>query len=357
MNSSALDDKHRKVVVRPALQSPRLLGQLRERLRYLHYSLRTEEAYVHWARFFVHFHGLRHPRELGKGDVEAFLTMLATERKVSVSTHKQALSALVFLYKEVLGEQLPWLDEIGRPAYKRRIPAVLSLAEVQRLLGFLDGEAGLLARLLYGTGMRLMEGLSLRVKDVEFDRCAIVVREGKGAKDRVVMLPRSLEQPLRDQLAHARKLWEQDRAANRAGVFMPDALERKYPRAGQSWPWHWVFPAPRLSLDPRTGLQRRHHLYEERLSRGLRRASVMAGIEKHVSAHTLRHSFATHLLQAGTDIRTVQELLGHSDVSTTMIYTHVLKITSGGTASPLDAPGPLGPPPPRACKEPQAQYA
>jgi integron integrase len=353
MNSHPVGDKTRKLLVRPALQSPRLIGQLRERLRYLHYSLRTEEAYVHWARFFIHFHGLRHPRDLGKADIEAFLTMLATARKVSVSTHKQALSALVFLYKEVLGEQLPWLDEIGRPTYKRRIPAVLSLLEVQRLLGFLDGEMGLLARLLYGTGMRLMEGLALRVKDVEFDRHAIVVREGKGAKDRVVMLPRSLEQPLRDQLALARKLWEEDRAANLAGVFMPDALARKYPRAGQSWPWHWVFPAPKLSVDPRTGVQRRHHIYEERLSRALRRATVMAGIEKHVSAHTLRHSFATHLLQAGTDIRTVQELLGHSDVSTTMIYTHVLKIAAGGTASPLDSLAPA----PGECRERQAAYA
>jgi integron integrase len=361
MNSHPVGDKTRKLLVRPALQSPRLIGQLRERLRYLHYSLRTEEAYVHWARFFIHFHGLRHPRDLGKADIEAFLTMLATARKVSVSTHKQALSALVFLYKEVLGEQLPWLDEIGRPTYKRRIPAVLSLLEVQRLLGFLDGEMGLLARLLYGTGMRLMEGLALRVKDVEFDRHAIVVREGKGAKDRVVMLPRSLEQPLRDQLALARKLWEEDRAANLAGVFMPDALARKYPRAGQSWPWHWVFPAPKLSVDPRTGVQRRHHIYEERLSRALRRATVMAGIEKHVSAHTLRHSFATHLLQAGTDIRTVQELLGHSDVSTTMIYTHVLKIAAGGTASPLDALASFAPmaaaPAPPVCEEPQAAYA
>jgi integrase len=186
-------DKLRKTLVRPPLQAPRLLGQLHEQLRYLHYSLRAEQAYVYWARFFIHFHGLRHPRDLGKADVEAFLTMLATERKVSVSTHKQALSALLFLYKEVLGEQLPWLEEIGRPAYKRRIPAVLSIAEVQRLLGFMHGEVGLLARLLYGTGMRLMEGLSLRVKDVEFDRRAIIVREGKGAKDHVVMLPRSLD--------------------------------------------------------------------------------------------------------------------------------------------------------------------
>jgi integron integrase len=360
MNSSENAGKPRVVLVRPPLRATRLLAQLRERLRYLHYSLRTEETYVHWARFYIHFHGLRHPRELGKAEIESFLTMLATERKVSVSTHKQALSALLFLYKEVLGAQLPWLDEIGRPASKRRIPAVLSLAEVQRLLGFMEGEVGLLARLLYGTGMRLMEGLTLRVKDVEFDRRAIVVREGKGAKDRVVMLPRSLEQPLREQLALSRRLWEQDRAAGRAGVFMPDALERKYPRAGQSWPWHWLFPAPKLSADPRSGVQRRHHLFEERLSRALRRATVAAGIEKHVSAHTLRHSFATHLLQAGTDIRTVQELLGHSDVSTTMIYTHVLKIAAGGTSSPLDALEVLAartPPAPPACREPQAAYA
>jgi integron integrase len=319
------------------LQSARLLGQLRDRLRYLHYSLRTEQSYVYWAKFFVHFHGLRHPRDLGKPEVEAFLTMLATERKVSVSTHRQALSALLFLYKEVLASELPWLQEIGRPVRKRRIPAVLSQIECQRLLSTMEGEAGLLARLLYGTGMRLAEGLSLRVKDVDFDRRVIVVREGKGAKDRVVMLPRALDQPLREQLARSRRLWEADRIAQLPGVFLPDALGAKYPRAAESWSWHWMFPSPSLAVDPRTGVQRRHHLFEERLSRALRRAAVLAGIEKHVTAHTLRHSFATHLLQAGTDIRTVQELLGHSDVSTTMIYTHVLKIAAGGTMSPLDA--------------------
>jgi integron integrase len=352
MNRSKDAEKHRKTTAPPPLQATRIMAQLRERIRYLHYSLRTEEAYVHWTRFFIHFHGLKHPRDMGKPEIEAFLSMLATERKVSVSTHRQALSALLFLYKEVLGQDLPWLDEIGRPQYKKRIPAVLTIPEVHRLLTFLDGEVGLIVRLLYGTGMRLMEGLSLRVKDVDFDRHAIVVREGKGAKDRVVMLPRTLVELLQKQLARSRALWESDRAAQRPGVSMPDALERKYPRAGQSWPWHWVFPAPKLSIDPRSGIERRHHLFEERLSRALKRATVHAGIDKQVSAHTLRHSFATHLLQAGTDIRTVQELLGHSDVSTTMIYTHVLKVAAGGTHSPLDAT----PPPPMAM-EPQPEYA
>jgi integron integrase len=319
----------------------------------LHYSLRTEESYVYWTRFFVHFHGLRHPRGMGKAEIEAFLSMLASERKVSVSTHRQALSALLFLYKEVLGQQVPWLDEIGRPQPKRRIPSVLTVQEVERVLAFMEGETGVLARLLYGTGMRLMEALALRTKDVDFARNCIVVREGKGAKDRVVMLPRALHGALHEQLAHSRQLWTADRAANRPGVFMPHALDKKYPRAGQSWPWHWVFPAAHLSTDPRTGVERRHHLFEERLSRALRRAVTQAGIEKHVSAHTLRHSFATHLLQAGTDIRTVQELLGHSDVSTTMIYTHVLKVAAGGTASPLDAL----PPPAHTAREPEPVYA
>ena len=226
----------------PAPQSTRLLGQMRERLRYLHYSLRTEQTYVYWVRWFIRFHGLRHPREMGKDEVEAFLTMLANDRKVSVSTHRQALSALLFLYKGVLSQDLPWLGEIGRPVPKRRIPSVLTVAEVQRLLALLDGEVGLLARLLYGSGMRLMECLSLRVKDVDFARHTIVVREGKGGKDRVVMLPRALAEPLRAQLQRSHALWEADRLAQRPGVYFPHALECKYPRAGQTWPWHWVFP-------------------------------------------------------------------------------------------------------------------
>ena len=325
----------------PALASKRLLDQVRERIRYLHYSLKTEKAYLYWVRFFVLWSarqgGMRHPREMGAADVEAFLTMLANERQVSPATHRQALNALLFLYRDVLCMDLPWLQQIGRPPERKRIPVVLSPAEVQLVLALIPGAEGVLARLLYGTGMRLTEGLSVRVKDVDFDRHVVVVRSGKGDKDRVVMLPRTLVPDLRQQLAASRALWAADVAAGRAGVYMPHALEAKYPRAGQSWAWHWVFPAPKLSVDPRTGVERRHHLYEERLSRQLKQACVQAGIAKHVTVHTLRHSFATHLLQAGTDIRTVQELLRHSDVSTTMVYTHVLKVAAGGTASPLDA--------------------
>jgi len=322
---------------RPPLQSKRLLDQLRERLRYMHYSLRTEQTYVYWARWYIRFHALRHPREMGRPEVESFLTMLANERKVAPSTHRQALSALLFLYKDVLGQELPWMQEIGRPIPTKRIPSVLTRQEVQSVLALMDGVTGLLARLLYGTGMRHMEGLSLRVKDIDFDRQVIVVREGKGAKDRVVMLPQTLHAPLREQLALSHALWSADRAAQRPGVYLPHALEAKYPRAGQAWAWHWVFPSPSLSVDPRSNIERRHHLYEQRLQRALKQAAHRAAIHKPVSVHTLRHSFATHLLQSGTDIRTVQELLGHSDVSTTMIYTHVLKVAAGGTASPLDA--------------------
>jgi site-specific recombinase XerD len=291
-------------------QSKRLLEQLCEVLRYKHYSLKTEQAYVYWVKFFVRWCGaggqMRHPRDLGSVEVTRFLTMLADQRQVSVSTHNQALSALLFLYREVLGIQLPWLNEVQRPNRPRRIPSVLTKVEVAALLGHLEhleGEVSLLARLLYGTGMRLMEGLRLRVKDVDFDRQVLVVREAKGGKDRVVMLPRTLHEPLQAQVARARAVWTRDRK----------------------------------SVDPRSRVKRRHHLYEERLQRAIKLASAAAQIVKPVSVHTLRHSFATHLLQAGTDIRTVQELLGHSDVSTTMIYTHVLKVAAGGTASPLDA--------------------
>ena len=320
----------------PVPGTPRLLDAVRERARYLHYSLRTEKAYIYWIRMFIRWHGVRHPREMGPPEIEAFLTMLATQRRVSSATHNQALSALLFLYKEVLGIDLPWLKEVQRPANARRIPTVLSRPEAGALLAAMDGSIAVVARLLYGTGMRLMEGLRLRVKDVDFDRQVIVVREAKGNKDRVVMLPASLVPDLRGEIASARLLWQRDRESQHAGVDVPHALEMKYPRVGQSWGWFWVFPSPVITPDPRMGVLRRHHLHEERLQRALKAAVSKAGIHKRVSAHTLRHSFATHLLQAGTDIRTVQELLGHSDVSTTMIYTHVLRVAAGQTASPLD---------------------
>jgi integron integrase len=325
----------------PVFHSTRLLDQVRERIRYLHYSLQTEKAYLHWVRFFVRWHGregaMRHPREMGAAEVEAFLIMLATERHVSASTHNQALSALLFLYREVLSVDLPWLNGVNRPAQKKRIPSVLTREEVGSLFQFLDGEMALLAKLLYGTGMRLMEGLRLRIKDVDFARHAIIVREAKGGKDRVVMLPKSLAPALNQQLLHARAIWDADHRAQRGGVKTPHALEQKYPKVGRSWAWFWLFPSPTFSVDPRSGVERRHHLFEERLHRAVKKAVVQAGIAKPVSVHTLRHSITTHLLQGGTDIRTVQELLGHSDVSTTMIYTHVLKVAAGGTTSPLDA--------------------
>lgn len=339
----------------------RLLDQLTERLRYLHYSLRTEEAYLHWVRHFIHWSGRRHPRELGEAEVQDFLSMLANERRVSAATHRQALSALLFLYRQVLDLHLPWMQQIGRPQQQRRLPAVLTPREVEALFLHLDGVPRLLAQLLYGTGMRLLEGLRLRVKDVDFEREVIVVRHGKGGKDRVVMLPRALREPLREQLAAARRIWQADRDAGGAGVSLPHALAVKYPRAAQSWTWFWVFPSDAPSDDPRAaGVRRIHHLHETTLQRHLRRAVADAGIAKPASVHTLRHSFATHLLQSGVDIRTVQSLLGHSDVSTTMIYTHVLKASASVTPSPLDRlslhgePGlPRGP----SAREPMPAYA
>lgn len=320
----------------PAPQSVRLLDQVREQARYLHYSLSTEKAYVYWTRFFVRWSGMRHPRDMGRAEVEAFLTMLANQRRVSASTHKQALCALLFVYRQVLGMDLAWMDGLQRPGYAKRIPMVLTVDEVRAVLAAMADPLGLVARLLYGTGMRLMEGMRLRVKDVDFDRMAIVVREAKGNKDRVVMLPASLKDALRVQVAAARRQWESDRASGANGVEVPFALERKYPDIGKTWGWFWVFPSPTTSTDSRSRVERRHHIYEERLQRALKKACAVARVDKRVSVHTLRHSFATHLLQAGTDIRTVQELLGHSDVSTTMIYTHVLKLAAGGTRSPLD---------------------
>lgn len=322
----------------PPLRAVKVLDQLRERIRLLHYSRRTEEAYVYWCRAFIRWHGVRHPAEMGGPEVEAFLTYLAAERQLAVSSHRQALSALLFLYGKVLGQDLPWMAEMGRPVAHRRLPVVLSQAEVAAVLAeFPEGEHALLARLLYGTGLRITEALQLRVKDVDFANHAIFVRAGKGGKDRVVMLPQSLVPALRRQLAQARLVWTGDVEAGRAGVELPDALERKYPRAGRSWNWFWVFPQDHHSTDPRSGVVRRHHLYDQTFQRAFKRAAKAAGISKPATPHTLRHCFATHLLQSGSDIRTVQELLGHADVATTMIYTHVLKVGGMGARSPLDA--------------------
>lgn len=321
---------------------PKLLERMRIHLRTRHYSIRTEEAYVDWARRFILFHGKRHPQEMGALEVEAFLSHLAVERQVSASTQNQAKAALLYLYKQVLGIELPWLDEVVQAKRPRRLPVVLTPSEVRDLMLHVDGTTGLIAQLLYGTGMRLLEGLRLRVKDVEFSRREIVVREGKGNKDRVTVLPENLIAPLQAQLQKARALHEKDLAAGFGRVLLPHALAVKYPEADKSWAWQWVFPSPVRSMDPRPDargqrLERRHHVYPESVQRSVREAARVAKIAKPVTPHVLRHSFATHLLQAGYDIRTVQELLGHADVSTTMIYTHVLNKGGRGVLSPLDA--------------------
>lgn len=316
--------------------APRLLDSMRERIRYKHYSLRTEKAYLFWARRFIRFHAMRHPRTMGAPEVELYLTHLATVARVSPSTHKQALAAILFLYREVLAINLPWMGEIGRPRTSQHVPVVLSREEVAAVLACVDPEFWLLCALLYGAGLRLQEGLTLRVKDVDFARRVIVVRSGKGAKDRVVMLPAPVEKALRAQVDVSRRLWAQDRAAGIAGVEVPFALARKLDRAAVSFSWHWLFPAATLSRDPRSVVVRRQYQYPQTVARALRVAVRMAGITKRVTAHTLRHSFATHLLDSGVDIRRVQELLGHSDVSTTMIYTHVLSSSAAGLKSPME---------------------
>jgi integron integrase len=319
--------------------SPRLLAQVRDRLRLKHYSLRTETAYVGWIKRYIFFHGKRHPRDLGKAEVEAFLTSLAVERNVAASTQSQALSALLFLYGEVLGIDLPWLDEITRAKKPARLPTVLTREETRALLdGIGQAELHLVASLLYGSGLRLMEGVRLRVKDVDLARGEIVVREGKGGKDRVTMVPQRLIEPLRAQIARARAVHQSDLARGRGEVWLPDALAVKYPNAARAFGWQYVFPAAGFSADPRSGAERRHHLDAKRVQRAVKAAAQKAGLVKPVSPHTLRHSFATHLLEGGYDIRTVQELLGHADVSTTMIYTHVLNRGGRGVTSPLDTP-------------------
>lgn len=315
---------------------PGLLATLRERLRSRHYSLRTERAYVLWVRRFVAFHGRRSPRELGGAEVTAFLSALANRGNVAAATQNQALAAILFLYREVLALDLPWLAEIVRAKKPRRLPTVLTAAEVQSLLSRIDGIHGLMARLMYGTGMRISECVALRVKDIDLERREIVVRQGKGGKDRMTVLPASLLEPMKMQLSRSRLVFEADRRAGVPGVELPYALERKYPGAGRMWGWHWAFPQDHLSVDPRSRIRRRHHYYEQTLARAITAAARQCALAKPVTSHTLRHSFATHLMQQGYDIRTIQELLGHKDVSTTMVYTHVLNRGGRGVVSPLD---------------------
>lgn len=317
-------------------ESPKLLDRMRAEIRVRHYSIRTEESYVDWARRFILYHHKRHPQEMGAEEVRDFLSHLAIERNVSASTQGQAKSALLFLYREVLHIELPWLDEVVSAKQAKRLPVVLTPTEIRHLLGATSGTMGLVVSLLYGTGMRLLEGLRLRVKDVEFERREIIVREGKGNKDRVTVLPENLILPMKTHLEKVKALHQKDLDAGFGEVYLPDALAKKYPKAAKSWGWQYVFPSVVRSVDPRTGLERRHHLYEASVQRAVREAAKLAEIPKPVTPHVLRHSFATHLLQAGYDIRTVQELLGHKDVSTTMIYTHVLNKGGRGVVSPLD---------------------
>jgi integron integrase len=335
-NAAAASDKRKK----------RLRECFREAIRALHYSRRTEKTYWYWVRYYIFFHKKRHPAEMGAEEVTAFLSWLATARNVAAATQNQALSALLFLYKQVLAQDLPWLAGLVRAQRPVRVPVVLSEAEVRRLMASLDGVPRLMVGLLYGSGLRQIECLQLRVKDVDFAYRHIVVRDGKGAKDRVTMLPENLVQPLQAHLGKVRLLHRRDVAEGYGEVALPHALARKYPRAGREWGWQFVFPSGNRSADPELGVMRRHHIHPDTLSRIVKRAARAAAIVKPVTCHTLRHSFATHLLERGCDIRMVQELLGHSDVSTTMIYTHVMNKGGRGVASPLDR-----------LEQPQARYA
>lgn len=317
-------------------REPRLLDQVRGRMRRLNMAKRSEEAYVGWIRRFILASDKRHPRDMGAPEIERFLTDLAVKGKVSPSTQNQALSALLFLYREVLGIQLPWMDDIQRARKPRRLPVVLTRPEVQAMLDEMAGLNWLMASLLYGTGMRLMECVRLRIKDVDFERRELLIRQGKGGKDRRTMLPGSLIKPLQRQLAEARRMHESDLRAGFGRVWLPDALARKYRNANAEWGWQYVFPASKRSRDPRDDVVRRHHVDESGLQRAVKQARSAAHVHKPASCHTLRHSFATHLIEDGYDIRTVQELLGHKNVATTQIYTHVLNRGGLGVMSPLD---------------------
>lgn len=322
------------------IPASRLFAEVRARIRLKHYSIRTEQAYGDWIRRFILFHGKRHPAAMGADEVEAFLTHLAVEGRVSAATQNQAKAALLFLYREVLGVEMPWLSNVEQAKATTRLPVVLDRDEVNAVLARLRGVHALVGRLLYGTGLRIMEGVRLRVKDVDFQRREIIVRDGKGFKDRVTVLPSTLLDPLRDQLVYAREIHCADLTRGGGRVWLPFALSRKYRNADLAWGWQYVFPADSMSHDPRDSVVRRHHLSDQSFQRAMKQAVLDAGVVKLATPHTLRHSFATHLLERGYDIRTVQELLGHADVRTTMIYTHVLNRGGRAVESPLDALAP-----------------
>ncbi len=320
-----------------AASAPKLLPRLRAELRLRHYSRRTEDVYVRWVRRFIRFHGMRHPSTLGSAEVTAFLTSLAFQGRVTASTQNQALAALLFLYGEVLEQKVAWIAGLVRAKAPRRVPVVLTRDEIRAIVGRMHGVPQLVARLLYGTGVRLLEGLQLRVKDMDFGLNEVTVRRGKGDRDRVTMLPESLKPTLSAHLQAVHLLHDRQVAAGAGWVDLPGALSKKYPQAGREWGWQWVFPASRDCVDTETGQVCRHHLHESVIQRAFRQAVRESGVSKPAHCHTLRHSFATHLLEAGYDIRTVQELLGHRDVSTTMIYTHVLNRGGRGVRSPADS--------------------
>jgi integron integrase len=320
----------------PQAGKPKLLDQVRDVIRRKHYSIRTEQAYVDWIKRFIIYHGKRHPGEMAEEEVAEFLTHLARDLNVAASTQNQALSALLFLYKEVLKHEIGWLQKVERAKKPPKLPVVLSRAEVKQIFGHLHSVPKLMAGLLYGSGLRLMECVRLRINDIDFELAQIAVRDAKGGKDRITMLPLNMSEPLRRHLLRVKAQHEQDLEDGFGSVHLPFALARKSPKAAREWPWQYAFPSSRLSIDPRTGEKRRHHIAEGLLQSALKRAVEAAGIVKRANCHSLRHSFATHLLSKGYDIRTVQELLGHKDVSTTMIYTHVLNRPGISVKSPLD---------------------
>lgn len=321
---------------RCGVRKPKLLEQVREAIRSRHYSCRTEKAYVGWIRRFILFHGKRHPAEMAEAEINAFLSHLAVEKHVSASTQNQALSALLFLYRYVIGRDVGDLGDVIRARKPKRLPVVMTREEVRAVLNRLSGDKWLMANLMYGAGLRLTECLCLRVQDVDFNASQITVRDGKGANDRRTMLPESLKEPLQDHLRRVKAIHEEDIAAGWGRVAMPDALDRKYPKAPLDWRWQWVFPQENRWKNSKTTEEGRHHVHETILQRAVKEAVKGAGIIKQVGCHTFRHSFATHLLESGYDIRTIQELLGHKDVSTTMVYTHVLNKGGHGVRSPVD---------------------